>query len=162
MYIDDGSVVVITATSFTSNSANSNENSGGAIWMHSGSATLKGCSFSGNSPNDLTRNGGSIVVTNCVPGYYGVIGAALQTYGDSISGSLFSHSCSACGAGKTSSADGDSCQNCLKGTYSDAAGSPTCTDCPVNTFGPSSGASSCQGCPTGRYSGALGATSDAR
>ena len=100
MYIDDGSVVTVSASTFSSNAANSNEYSGAAIWMHSGAATLTGSTFTGNNPNDLTRNGGTIEVAGCAAGYKGSLGDPLITYGEFITGSLFSYECSACEEGK--------------------------------------------------------------
>ena len=82
MYIDDGSVVTITGTEFISNIANVNENSGGGIWLHSGSVEILGTTFDGNQPNDLTRNGGAIHVSGCDAGYEGSSGDALDIFGE--------------------------------------------------------------------------------
>ena len=83
MYIDDGSVVTITGTEFTSNIANS-ENSGGGIWLHSGYVEIFGTTFDGNQPNDLTRNGGEIHVSGCDAGYEGSSGDALDILADQL------------------------------------------------------------------------------
>lgn len=106
VYIDDGSVVEITATTFKDNEANTGEYSGGGIWVHSDYVTLLCCKFENNTPNDLTRNGGTIDVSPCTGGYHGSSGAELTTYGE-ITGSLLSYDCLACEKGKTTAVGGE-------------------------------------------------------
>eukprot|EP00520_Triparma_pacifica_P000484 CAMPEP_0118666884 /NCGR_PEP_ID=MMETSP0785-20121206/19468_1 /TAXON_ID=91992 /ORGANISM="Bolidomonas pacifica, Strain CCMP 1866" /LENGTH=964 /DNA_ID=CAMNT_0006561255 /DNA_START=101 /DNA_END=2996 /DNA_ORIENTATION=+ len=159
MYIDDGSVVTITGTEFTSNIANS-ENSGGGIWLHSGYVEIFGTTFDGNQPNDLTRNGGKIHVSGCDAGYEGSSGDALDIFGGSITGDLFSFQCSACEKGRSSLAGANNCTACEAGKFSAHIASAFCLDCGVNKYNSLAGSSECFDCPPGRYSSHVTATSD--
>ncbi|GMI30738.1 hypothetical protein TrCOL_g3216 [Triparma columacea] len=160
MYIDDGSVVTITGSTFSSNTANANENSGAGIWLHSGAVTLYGSTFENNAPNDLTQNGGSIEVSGCAAGYRGTMGDSLATFGENIIGSLYSYSCSACEEGKMSRVGDAVCTDCSAGKFSASTASISCSDCGVNKYNPFSGSSSCFECPTGRYSSDMTSSSE--
>ena len=151
MYVDDGSVVEITASTFSGNEANTNENSGAGIWVHSGYVDVEGCKFENNVPNDLTRNGGTINIVGCSEGYFGSSGAALSVFGD-MTGSLVSYDCSACAEGKTTAVGGEACTDCAPGKYSDVEGAAACKSCGINSYSTTWASTSCQTCPTGRYS----------
>eukprot|EP01028_Stygiella_incarcerata_P010317 TRINITY_DN5272_c0_g1_i1.p1 TRINITY_DN5272_c0_g1~~TRINITY_DN5272_c0_g1_i1.p1 ORF type:complete len:674 (-),score=119.38 TRINITY_DN5272_c0_g1_i1:207-2228(-) len=97
----------------------------------------RGCPASyGNDPNNHAT------CVACVPGYY--------------STGTFAAPCTACAAGKSSSASATTCFSCGIGSYSTSGA--TCMSCPLGTFTTMEGTTKCMSCGTGQYQDEVGKT----
>ena len=160
---------------------------GGAVYVSStdnvddivsSTVTLQGCKFEGNTgetPADIQKVEGTVLVEECPTGYTSTRGSKLKTLNAyPVEGNLtdpsYSYTCeyvfatsaptfapssapstAPCPAGTFGKSEPD-CTNCPAGKISDTLSSPSCADCPA---GHSSGEGQCSceiDCSAGRYS----------
>ena len=147
---------LLVVMSFINNIAST---TAGAIYSHSCTVTLQGCSFAeneapANKGPDIYRWGGTTVTINgCPEGFttsqgvassidvfegsaltgYSYTCATCTTPGQSTT-SVGATSCSDCPAGKTTLGPGYPCQTCQSGRYAASAGSLGCSLCPISKY----------------------------